>query len=134
MDIHEGDHVVHAGCGTGYYSSIIAHMVGSDESVTAIEFDAELAARARTNLRHFPHVEVVSGDTSTHDPGPADAIFANAGATHPCPLWLDSLRPSGRLVLPMVRWPEGSKLGVGSAGWGAMIGFNACNPVIVLDG
>ncbi len=64
---------------------------------------------------------MVSGDATTYDPGPADGILVNAGATHPCPLWLDSLKPSGRLVFPMVRWPEGSKLGVGSAGWGAMI-------------
>ena len=91
MDIQEADHVVHAGCGTGYYSAIVAHMVGSDGLVTAIEFDAELAAHARANLRHFPHVEVVTGDATTYDPGLADAIFVNAGATHPCPLWLDSL-------------------------------------------
>ena len=121
MDIQEGDHVVHAGCGTGYYSAIVAHMVGNDGRVTAIEFDAELAARARANLQNFPHVEVVSGDATTYDPGPADAVFVNAGATHPCPLWLDSLKPSGRLVFPMVRWSEGSKLGVGGAGWGAMM-------------
>ena len=121
MDIQEAHHVVHAGCGTGYYSAIVAHMVGSDGRVTAIEFDAELAARARANLRHFPHVQVVSGDATTYDPGPADAILVNAGASRPCPLWLDSLKPSGRLVFPMIRWPEGSKLGVGGAGWGAMI-------------
>ena len=41
MDIQEADHVVHAGCGTGYYSAIVAHMVGSHGRVTAIEFDAD---------------------------------------------------------------------------------------------
>jgi len=121
MDLQKGDHVVHAGCGTGYYSAIMAHIVGSGGRVIAIEFDADLAARARANLRHFSHVEVITGDATSYDPGPADAIFVNAGATHPCPLWLDSLKPSGRLVFPMVRWSAGAKFGVASAGWGVML-------------
>lgn len=121
MDIDEGDHVVHAGCGTGYYTAIIAHIVGSGGRVTAIEYDADLAARARASLRRFSHVEVIAGDATTYDPGPVDAIFVNAGATHPHPLWLDSLKPSGRLVFPLVRWPEGAKFGVGGAGWGVML-------------
>ena len=121
LDIREGDDVVHAGCGTGYYTAIIAHIVGSSGRVIAIEYDADLAARARVNLRGFSHVEVIAGDATTYDPGPADAIFVNAGATHPLPLWLDSLKPSGRLVFPMVRWPEGAKFGVASAGWGVML-------------
>jgi len=120
-DIEEGDRVVHAGCGTGYFTALIAHIVGRNGRVIAIEFDAELADRARANLQHFSQVEVVSGDATTYDPGPADAIFINAGATHPCGLWLDTLKPSGRLVFPLVRWPEGSKLGVGAAGWGVLV-------------
>src|ERR1700730_12816863 len=27
MDIQPGEHVVHAGCGTGYYTALIAHIV-----------------------------------------------------------------------------------------------------------
>ena len=30
-----------------------------------------------------------------------DAILVNAGATHPRAVWLDSLRPGGRLILPL---------------------------------
>ena len=120
-DIREGDHVVHAGCGTGYYTALMAHVVGSNGRVIAIEFDLELAARARASLLHFSHVEVVAGDATTYEAGPADVIFVNAGATHPCARWLDSLKPGGRLVFPMVRWPEGSVMGVGTAGWGVMM-------------
>jgi protein-L-isoaspartate(D-aspartate) O-methyltransferase len=35
------------------------------------------------------------------DAGPADAILINAGATHPRPVWLDSLRIGGRLLVPL---------------------------------
>jgi protein-L-isoaspartate(D-aspartate) O-methyltransferase len=121
MDIAEGDHVVHAGCGTGYYTAIIAHMVGSLGRVTAIEFDADLAARARESLRSFSQVEVIAGDATTYDASPSDVIFVNAGATHPHRLWLDSLKPNGRLVFPLVRWPGGAKFGLGNAGRGVMM-------------
>jgi protein-L-isoaspartate(D-aspartate) O-methyltransferase len=121
LDVDEGDRVVHAGCGTGYYTAIIANIVGSAGRVLAIEYDADLARRARASLRNFSHVEVIAGDATTYDPGPADAIFVNAGATHPLRLWLDSLKPSGRLVFPMVRWPDGAKFGVANAGWGVML-------------
>jgi protein-L-isoaspartate(D-aspartate) O-methyltransferase len=46
-------------------------------------------------------VQVVHADGGDHDPGPADAIMINAGATHPRPVWLDSLRPNGRMLLPL---------------------------------
>jgi protein-L-isoaspartate(D-aspartate) O-methyltransferase len=121
MDIQPGEHVVHAGCGTGYYTALIAHIVTARGRVTAIEFDPELADRARTNLGRYSQVEVIAGDATEFDTGPVDAIFVNAGATHPCPLWLDILKPSGRLVFPMIRWPDGSVMGVGVAGWGVMM-------------
>jgi protein-L-isoaspartate(D-aspartate) O-methyltransferase len=114
MDIQQGEHVVHAGCGTGYYTAIIAHMVGRDGRVTALEFDIKLAERALTNLRYFAHVEVVAGDATKYDPGPVDAIFVSAGATHPCALWLDSLKFAGRLVFPS--GPVGKRTG-GRCGW-----------------
>jgi protein-L-isoaspartate(D-aspartate) O-methyltransferase len=122
LDIRAGEHVVHAGCGTGYYTAIIAHVVGNEGRVTAIEFDSALAARAQANLRHFPYVEVIAGDATSYETGGVDVILINAGATHPCALWLDSLNPAGRLVFPLVRWPEGSKFAEpGVAGLGVII-------------
>jgi protein-L-isoaspartate(D-aspartate) O-methyltransferase len=119
MDIQQGEHVVHAGCGTGYYTAIIAHMVGRNGRVKALEFDIKLAERALTNLRYFAHVEVVAGDATKYDPGPVDAILVSAGATHPCALWLDSLKLAGRLVFPLVHLV--SVPGFGVAGCGVMM-------------
>src|SRR3981189_2950840 len=45
-----GDHVVHIGTGTGYYTAILAHLAGSSGWVTGIEYDPELAARAKANF------------------------------------------------------------------------------------
>jgi protein-L-isoaspartate(D-aspartate) O-methyltransferase len=101
LELQQGDRVVHIGCGLGYYTAIMAEVVGAAGSVTAVELDPALAARAGTNLRDWPQVSVVAGDGSAYDPGPSDALFVNAGATHPLPVWLDALRPGGRLLVPL---------------------------------
>jgi protein-L-isoaspartate(D-aspartate) O-methyltransferase len=46
----QGEHVVHIGTGVGYYTAILAHLVGSSGRVTGIEFESDLAARARVNF------------------------------------------------------------------------------------
>ena len=101
LDLRPGDRVYHLGCGVGYYTAILAEIVGPGGSVIATEIQPELAERARRNLCRYPNVSVVQGDGATYDPGPSDAMFINAGATHPLPLWLNQLRDGGRLVLPL---------------------------------
>jgi protein-L-isoaspartate(D-aspartate) O-methyltransferase len=101
LELEPGDRAVHVGCGTGYYTALIAEIVGSSGRVTAIEIDPELAERARTGLADRVQVEVVCADGFRHDPGETDAILVNAGATHPSPIWIERLTPGGRLVLPL---------------------------------
>ena len=48
-----GEHVVHIGTGTGYYTAVLAHLVGPSGRVTGIEYEPELAARAKTNFGHI---------------------------------------------------------------------------------
>ena len=96
-----GEHVVHIGAGVGYYTAILAHAVGPAGRVTAIEFDAELAERAITNLSALPQVRVLQGDGSLVPFDAADVIYVNAGATRPADRWLGGLREGGRLVLPL---------------------------------
>jgi protein-L-isoaspartate(D-aspartate) O-methyltransferase len=101
LALQPGERVVHVGCGLGYYTAIMAAVVGPAGAVTAVERDPALAARAGHNLRHLPQVAVAAGDGAAHDPGPSDAILVNAGATHPRPVWLDALRTGGRLLVPL---------------------------------
>lgn len=101
--IREGEHVVHVGVGTGYYTAIMAHLVGASGKVTAIEYDPHLAAWATDNLASYPNVKVRQGDGAAVDFEPADVIYVNAGATHPAERWLDGLRDGGRLLLPLTR-------------------------------
>ena len=101
LDLRPADRVLHVGCGLGYYTAIIATVVGPTGRVVAVEIDAGLAARARENLRAFDGVAVIEADGGDYDPGPVDAILVNAGVTHPRAVWLESLRLGGRIMLPV---------------------------------
>lgn len=102
LDPRPGEHAVHIGCGTGYYTAIIAHAVSPGGRVTAVEIDDELAPRAVRNLAHLKTVKVVHGDGFAVDLESADVIFINAGSTRPSSKWLDAMSPNGRLLFPLI--------------------------------
>jgi protein-L-isoaspartate(D-aspartate) O-methyltransferase len=99
--IKPGEHVVHVGAGTGYYTAIMAHLAGGSGKVTGIELDPDLAARATNNLKSLANVVVVQGDGTTALFDAADVIYVNAGATRPADAWLDGMKEGGRLILPL---------------------------------
>jgi protein-L-isoaspartate(D-aspartate) O-methyltransferase len=104
LDLGPGEHVVHVGIGTGYYTAILADIVGREGMVTAVEIDAELAERARTNLAAgWPQANVVVANGFDYRPErPANVIVVNAGVTHLATAWLDSLAAdNGRLLVPL---------------------------------
>ncbi len=110
LGLTPGGHVVHVGAGVGYYSAILAEIVGATGQVTAIEIDPALAERARQNLaERWPQATVVVADGFKFCPDrPADAIIVNAGVTHISMAWLDALAAeNGRLLVPLTnadRW------------------------------
>ncbi len=101
LGLRPGHTVAHLGCGTGYYSALLAEIVGPTGHVFAIEIDPEFAARAKRNLRGWKQVECVHADASRRVLPPCDAILVSAGATHPRAGWLERLRSDGALVLPL---------------------------------
>jgi protein-L-isoaspartate(D-aspartate) O-methyltransferase len=96
-----GEHVVHIGTGTGYYTAILAQLVGPSGRVTGIEYEPELAARAKANFATYPNVDIVEGDGALVSFDTANLIYVNAGCTRPVESWLDRLADGGRLMLPM---------------------------------
>jgi len=96
-----GEHAVHIGLGGGYYTALLAQLVGRRGRVTAIEYDAGLSEGCRRRLAPWPQVAVVHGDGTAVDFAPADVIYVNAGATHPLAHWLDRLAEGGRLIVPL---------------------------------
>jgi len=111
LDVRANDRVLHLGCGTGYYTAILAEQIGADGKIVAVEIDLGVAERARIALAPWPQVTVVNGDGSSGPFEPADIVVVSAGATHPLPAWLGALKPRGKLLFPMT--PD--------AGLGAMV-------------
>jgi protein-L-isoaspartate(D-aspartate) O-methyltransferase len=96
-----GDVVIHVGAGTGYYTAILAELVGPSGHVHAYEIEAEIARRAVENLAGYTTVTVHARSALEGLLPSADVIYVNAGATHVPTPWLDALRLGGRLVLPL---------------------------------
>jgi len=125
-----GEHVVHIGAGVGYYTAILAHAVGPTGRVTAIEFDRELAERAKANLATLPQARVIQGDGSVVPFDPANVIYVNAGATRPADHWLDGLSDGGRLILPLT---TNQGFIAGSSVSPAQLGFDRRGAVFLIE-
>lgn len=101
LDLGRDERVLHIGCGVGYYSAIMAHVVGPGGSVVAVEIDPQLAARARSNLADTRQVTVLNADGSALPADRYDAILLNAGVAELRLSWLESLGPAARMLVPM---------------------------------
>jgi protein-L-isoaspartate(D-aspartate) O-methyltransferase len=95
-----GETVFHVGAGVGYFSAVLAEMVGPTGRVLAAEIDEDLRERARGNLAGWPRVELIGDALSTALP-PIDILYSSAGLGTLPPAWLAALRPGGRMIMPM---------------------------------
>lgn len=96
-----GDTALHIGCGTGYYTALLAQLVGPEGRVIAYELEPALARRAADCLRPWKNVQVRPVSGSADALPPCDALYVSAGATRPLVAWLDALNNGGRLVFPL---------------------------------
>jgi protein-L-isoaspartate(D-aspartate) O-methyltransferase len=95
------DRVIHVGAGTGYYTAILARLVGAEGQVDAYEIEHDIAERASHNLASFMNVRISTQSALTAALPVADVIYVNAGATHVPSAFLDAMAIGGRLVLPL---------------------------------
>jgi protein-L-isoaspartate(D-aspartate) O-methyltransferase len=79
-DLERGDVVLELGCGLGYCTALLAHMV---DAVVAVEVDADLAAEAETTLADhgIDNAAVVTGPLSmaTQRTAPTTRSSSSAG-------------------------------------------------------
>jgi protein-L-isoaspartate(D-aspartate) O-methyltransferase len=113
LNLRPGAAVVHVGAGAGYYSAILAEIVGPTGRVTAIEIDPQLANRAQDNLVPWRQATVMVADGfAFRSDQPTDAIIVNAGVSHIAMNWLDVLSANaGRLLVPLTN----------TDGWGGFV-------------
>jgi protein-L-isoaspartate(D-aspartate) O-methyltransferase len=101
LEIQPGERVFHLGCGTGYFTAILAEVTGPSGEVIACDVDADLAARAKENLSGYSNVTVHAANGTEFDPGQCEAMLINAGVTVPLPCWLDRLAEGGRIAVAL---------------------------------
>jgi protein-L-isoaspartate(D-aspartate) O-methyltransferase len=101
LAVREGDTVVHVGAGTGYYTAILATLAGPTGRLFAYELHDGLARRAANNLADYPQVELIRRSGSEGPLPPCDVLYVNAGATSPLRVWIEALKPGGRLLFPL---------------------------------
>ena len=109
--VQPGERALHIGCGTGYYTALLAELVTPSGAVTAWDVQPHLVERAKENLVERPNV-TVELRSGTIAPIPAsDVVYVSAGATQPMKIWVDALEDGGRLIMPLTPgWDVGGML------------------------
>jgi protein-L-isoaspartate(D-aspartate) O-methyltransferase len=114
LNVRPGNSVLHVGAGLGYYTAMLAHIVGARGRVVGVEVDPALASAARRNLESMPWTDLRHGDGKGPFDESFDVILVHAGVTHPQASWLDSLAEGGRLLFPLTAtMPAMGRIGKG---------------------
>jgi len=114
LRLKAGDRVLHVGCGLGYYTALMAYIVGASGYVRALEVDEMLARQAKAKLSIFAQADVRHGNGKVTLEQAFDAVIIHAGVTHPLNSWLDALAVGGRMILPLTAtMPQMGAIGKG---------------------
>ncbi len=101
----KGEHAIHVGAGTGYYTAIMATLVGKSGRVDAYEIESDLARQAAINLSEFPQAQTHERSGAQAPLPKCEIIYVSAACAEPLEVWLDVLSEGGRLLFPLE--PEG---------------------------
>lgn len=101
LALRDGETVLHVGAGVGYYTAMLAQLVGGAGKVIGYEVDAPIAARATENLRGCENATIEPRSGIASGLPKADAIYVNAAAIEPYACWREALKPGGRLLFPL---------------------------------
>jgi len=105
LDVRPGESVLEIGSG-GYQAALLRELAGPDGSVTTVDIDPEVTARARAclDLAGYRDVRTLLADGEHGAPGhgPFDKIIVAVQARDIPPAWTGQLAPHGRLVTPLL--------------------------------
>lgn len=111
LELQPGHRVLEIGAGTGYNAALMAHLVGDTGQVVTIDLDEDIVEHACEHLKlaDFDQVQVICRDGGLGYPAaaPYDRIVLTVGAWDIISVWLEQLKPGGRLLLPLsIRGPQ----------------------------
>ena len=105
LELQPGHRVLEIGAGTGYNAGLLQHLVGDSGLVVTVDIDEDIVGSARDYLKSvgLDSVCLVCGDggLGCADHMPYDRIILTVGAWDIIPAWLNQLKPSGRLLIPL---------------------------------
>ena len=100
LDVRPSSRILHVGAGTGYYTAVLAELVGPAGSVTAMEIEVDLARRAADALEPWRQIEVRQGNAAALVDLPFDRIVFSCGITDLPPTWLERRLQGARIAAP----------------------------------
>jgi protein-L-isoaspartate(D-aspartate) O-methyltransferase len=105
LDIQPGQTVLDVGCGSGWTTALLAHLVGNGGEVIGVEIDDQLAEFGQTNLEtyEFENASIRQSNAmaDTQPEEPFDRILASASAPKMPDILTRQLADRGVLVMPV---------------------------------
>jgi protein-L-isoaspartate(D-aspartate) O-methyltransferase len=105
LELKKGMRVLEIGAGTGYNAALMAEIVGEHGQITTVEIQSDIAARTRLLLdaAGYGRVRLRVGDGYWGCPedAPYDRIIVTTACADLPPCWLEQLRSSGWILVPL---------------------------------
>lgn len=102
------DNILDIGYGSGWQTSLLAHLVGQDGHVTALEVISELQTRGEENIakynflsRGIVECHCLNGAGGYEQNAPFDKIVGAAAAREMPKAWMRQTKTNGRIVAPV---------------------------------
>ncbi|WBQ06723.1 ATP-grasp peptide maturase system methyltransferase [Kribbella sp. CA-293567] len=112
LEVEDGGRVLEIGTGTGYSTALGCHRLGAD-NITSVEFDPEVADRARqalTRVGYQPRLVVGDGEDGTPSGAPYDRIIATCSFRYVPTAWVEQSRPGTIILVTLSGWLGGTGL------------------------
>ncbi|MFI0420125.1 ATP-grasp peptide maturase system methyltransferase [Spongiactinospora sp. 9N601] len=110
--IGDGEKVLEVGTGTGYSTALMCERLG-EELITSVEYDPQVAARARAALEtagYAPTLVIGDGLVGYEKNAEYDRLIATCSVRYIPFLWMWQVRDGGTITAPLSGWMGGSAL------------------------